>query len=144
MSLQFVTFQDVDTGLGIAVRLTLRHGVFAGQNFGEWAGVLAAQAERGHQSFVMDEAREIRGFFGYALATEADARGWAYQGRRLSPAQCLAGDCLILNVWIATDDAAQRCMVQAMRQLGRDKRALYFRRYYSDGRVRSSHLAHPR
>jgi hemolysin-activating ACP:hemolysin acyltransferase len=141
--LQLVIVEEPDVALGIAVRLTLRHPAFANQSFSEWAAILANQAQRGHQLFAMDAAREVRGFFGYALASEADAFAWAYRGRRLSHEQCVAGDCIILNAWLASDAAAQKCMVRGMRQLARDKRALYFKRHYADGRVRVARLAHP-
>ncbi len=136
--LQLVTFADASVALGVAVRLTLRHRVFAELPFGEWAEILAAQASRGHQAFVIDEAREIRGFFGYALASKADAEAWANGARRLTSDECLAGDCLILNVWVSSDRPTLRFMVRAFRRLGQNKQAVYFRRLYAGGTTRAS------
>jgi hypothetical protein len=136
--LQLVTFSDPAVALGIAVRLTMRYPVFATLPFGEWADVLAAQSARGHQAFVVDEAREIRGFFGYALPSRSDAEAWARGTRQLRSDECLAGDCLILNAWVSTDRATLAFMVRAFRRLGQHKQALYFKRLYANGTVRAS------
>ena len=138
--LRLVTFDDPAASLGVAVRLTMRHRVFASMSFGEWAGVLAAQAARGHQAFVVDDAKEVRGFFGYAFASRGDAEAWA-NGRRLSSDECLRGDCLILNALVSSDRQTLMFLVRALRRLGRHKQALYFKRHYGDGSVRAACLA---
>ena len=137
---RLVTFDDPAASLGIAVRVTMPHRVFAAISFGEWADVLAAQAARGHQAFVIDDAKEVRGFFGYALASQGNAEAWA-NGRTLSSAECLEGDCLILNVLVSSDHQTLTFMVRALRRLGRHKRAIYFKRRYADGSVRAACLA---
>jgi hypothetical protein len=139
-SLQLVTFEDQHTALAMAVRVTMRHPAFARQNFGEWADILAGQARRGHQVFVINEKREIRGFFGYALASREHAQAWANGSRRLTNDECIAGDCVILNSWISMDKTVFEFMVHAFRQLGQDKQAVYFKRFYPNGTVRVSHI----
>ncbi len=136
--LQLVTFTDPSVALGVAVRLTMRHRVFAEMPFGEWAEILAAQANRGHQAFIIDETREVRGFFGYALASRSNAEAWANGTRRLTSDECHAGDCLILNVWVSSDRPTLGFMVRAFRRLGQNKQAVYFRRMYAGGTTRVS------
>jgi hypothetical protein len=138
--LQLVTFKDSAVALGVAVRLTARYAAFAGLSFGEWAEVLVGQADRGHQLFVINAAREVRGFFGYAIAPADLAEAWANGSRRLASDECRSGNCLILNAWVSTDRETRRVMVQALRRLGQNKRALYFKRFYADGTVRSSRI----
>jgi hemolysin-activating ACP:hemolysin acyltransferase len=139
--LQLVTFSDPAVALGIAVRLTMQYPVFAKLPFGEWAEVLAAQSMRGHQAFVVDDAREVRGFFGYALASRVDAEAWASGTRQLRSDECLTGDCLILNAWVSADRTTLGFMIRAFRRLGQPKQALYFKRLYSNGTVRASCIA---
>ena len=137
-SLRMVTFRDANAAIGVAPRLTMRHPAFSRLPFGEWADVLAGQAKRGHQAFVVDETSEVLGFFGYALVTEADAEAWAKGERQLSNEQCLAGECMILNAWVSSDTRVLRFMLNAFRRLGLEKKALYYKRAYPDGSVRPS------
>jgi hemolysin-activating ACP:hemolysin acyltransferase len=133
-----VSFKDDNAAIGVALRLTMKYPAFSCLPFGEWAEVLAGQAKRGHQAFVVDEASEVRGFFGYAIVAEADAEAWVSGGARLTNEQCLAGDCLILNAWVSSDARVLRFMLNAFRRLGLEKKTLYFKRVYPNGTMRPS------
>lgn len=136
--LRLVNFKDPAAALGIAVRLTMRYPVFAEMPFGEWADILAAQAARGHQVFVIDETRAVRGFLGYGLTSGQNAEAWANGTRSLTSDECLAGDCLIINVWVSDSSETRNFMIRATRRLGLTKRALYFKRFYADRTARPS------
>ncbi|MCB8878098.1 hypothetical protein [Acidisoma silvae] len=136
--LHLVSFKDPAAALGIAVRLTMRYPVFAEMPFGTWADILEAQVNRGHQAFVVDEAMEVRGFVGYGLTSRDNAEAWANGTRTLTSAECLAGDCLIINVWISDNSHTRNFLIRAIRRLGLNKQALYFKRLYADRTVRPS------
>ena len=142
--LRLMVFKDPNAGIGVALRLMLRYPAFARQPFGQWADVLAGQARRGHQLFVIDAASEVRGFLGYALASRPDAEAWAAGGAPLTDAQCTAGDCLVINAWVSCDGAARRFMLRELRRLGLRKQVALFRRVYPDGTVRTGSVLNAR
>lgn len=138
---QLATISDPNTAVGVAARLMMSHPAFARQPFGEWARVLDGQARRGHQVFVLDANHNAVGFFGYALTTEEAGRAWAAGERTPSYEECLVGDCLIFNAWIAPDAKVLRFMWAAFRRLARGKKAVFYKRFYDDGSVRPGRLA---
>ncbi|MEE7474794.1 toxin-activating lysine-acyltransferase [Methylorubrum populi] len=126
--------------MGVATRLMMSHPAFARQPFGEWARVLDGQARRGHQVFVLDASHNAVGFFGYALTTEEAGMAWAAGKRSPSYEECLDGDCLIFNAWIAPNSEVLRFMWAAFRRLARGKKAVFYKRFYDDGSVRPGRL----
>ena len=126
--------------LGLAVEYLRKKPAFARLPFGEWSQVLVGQINRGHFSFVVDEQRQIRGFFGWALTSERLAEEWVEDRSGLSDADCRAGDCVIFNAWAAESFRAHRFMVDTGRKVIEGKRTLYFKRHYPDGHTRPVRL----
>jgi tetratricopeptide (TPR) repeat protein len=126
--------------LGLAVEYLRKKPAFARLPFGEWSQVLVGQINRGHFCFIVDEQRQIRGFFGWALTSERLAEEWVEGRSGLSDADCRAGDCVIFNAWAAESFRAHRFMVDTGRKVIEGKRTLYFKRHYPDGRTRPVRL----
>jgi hemolysin-activating ACP:hemolysin acyltransferase/Flp pilus assembly protein TadD len=131
---------DPALALGLAAEFLMQHAVFAGMNFAELVGILIGQINRGHFRLIVDERRRVQGFYGWALADQDRAEQWVSGARALSEDECRAGDCIIFNVWAAASPAARRFMVDAQRKYYADKRVMYFRKHYPDGRVRPVRL----
>ena len=134
--LKLVQLPDANAAVGLAVRFMLGHPAYAALPFGSWAAALCNQVGRGHYAFVTDTADEVVGYAGWAMTSEAKAEAWAEQGVELTDEECRAGDCVIMNAWIAKDPAVHRFLVDAVRAGALDKKTIYFRRAYADGRER--------
>lgn len=134
VQLKLVTLPDPNAAVGLAVRFMLGQPAYASLPFGEWAAVLCNQVGRGHYAFVTNAADEVVGYAGWALTPEDKAEAWAERGAELTDAECRAGDCLLMNAWIAKDAATHRFLVDAVRAGAQDKKTIYFRRTYPDGR----------
>jgi tetratricopeptide (TPR) repeat protein len=127
--------------LGLAVEYLRKKPAFARLPFGEWSQVLVGQINRGHFCFVINEQRQIRGFFGWALTSERLAEEWVENRSGLRDEDCRGGDCVIFNAWAAESFRAHRFMVDTGRKVIEGKRTLYFKRHYRDGRTRPVRLA---
>ena len=127
--------------LGLSVEYLRKKPAFAKLAFGEWSQVLVGQINRGHFLFVLDSDRRICGFLGWAFTHEALAEAWVEGRSGLTNEQCREGDCVILNAWAADNPRANRFIVNAGRKLFENRRTLYFKRHYPDGRVRPMRLA---
>lgn len=137
-ALRTMMFPDPNVALAISVRLTMGHPAFAGLPFGPWAGVLAAQAARGHTRFFVDPHDVVVGFFGFALTDRAGAEAWAFRNVDLPDAACRGGDCVVFNAWVATSATVNAAMVDEVRRMG--VAAAYYRRFYLGGRIRAVRL----
>ena len=126
--------------LGMAVDYLTRKSTFAKLPFGEWGRTLAHQVGRGHQLFVVDSGLKARGFLGWALTREALAREWMAGLKGLSDEECRDGDCVSINAFAADSRPALNLLLQAMRRQFADKTAIYFKRFYRDGRSRPMRL----
>lgn len=125
--------------LGMAVAFLMADPAFQELRFGHWARVLAGQVRRGHYLFVV-QRDSVVGFAGWSLTDHDRAEAWLAGRGELTFEECQAGDCVILNVWKAATPAANRLLVDAFRRMFRDKEALYFKRFYADGRRRRARL----
>jgi tetratricopeptide (TPR) repeat protein len=132
--------KDPAAALGLAVEYLSRKPAFARLQFGEWSQVLFYQVARGHFLFVVHQDRRVQGFLGWALTSEALAEQWVEGRAGLRDDECRAGDCVIVNAFAAETSAANRFIVNTMRRLFTNKRALYFKRHYRDGRTRPMRL----
>lgn len=112
---------------------------FLGLRFGHWACVLVGQIRRGHYIFVVD-GNVVVGFAGWSLTSLDAAEEWLAARSELSFRDSLAGDFVILNAWKATTPAANRFLIDAFRRMFCCKRALYYKRFYPDGRMRAVRL----
>ncbi len=127
------------TALGMAVSFLMADPAFQRLRFGHWARVLAGQIQRGHFVFVTDQDKVV-GFAGWALTNRDSAEQWLAGRGELSFQDCQAGDFVVINVWKASTPAANQSLVEAFRRMFAAKQALYFKRFYPDGRMRPSRL----
>ena len=126
--------------LGMAVNFLMTKPAFAQLRFGDWSRVLVGQINRGHYCFVTDGANRVQGFVGWALTTEEKAEDWVEGWRILSSEDSKAGEYVVFNAWAANSPGVHRFLVNEVRKLIKDKKTLYFKRYYRDGRVRPVRL----
>jgi tetratricopeptide (TPR) repeat protein len=132
--------KSLSASLGLAVEFLSKKPAFAKLQFGEWSQVLYYQVNRGHFFFVVDQDQRVLGFLGWALTDESLAEQWVEGRAGLRNDQCREGDCVIVNAFASETDAANRFIVEAMRKLFANKRTLYFKRHYRDGRARPVRL----
>ena len=126
--------------LGMAVDYLTRKATFARLPFGEWGRTLSHQVSRGHQLFAVDSELKAHGFLGWAVTRETLAREWMAGLKGLSDDECRDGDSVIINAFAADSRQAMNLLVEAMRRRFADKTALYFKRFYRDGRSRPMRL----
>ena len=132
--------QDASAALGLAADYLSRKPAFGRLQFGEWTQVLYYQVARGHYLFAVDARQKVQGFLGWALTREDLAEKWVAGRAGLRDDECRDGDCVIINAFAAESDAASRFIVNIAREKFVDKRALYFKRHYRDGRTRPVRL----
>ena len=125
--------------LGMAVAFLMSDPAFQGVRFGHWARVLAGQVRRGHFLFVT-RRHDVVGFAGWTLTDHDSAEAWLAGRSDIGFEDSQIGNHVILNVWKATTPAANRFLVDALRRLFRSRQALYYKRFYADGRVRPARL----
>jgi hemolysin-activating ACP:hemolysin acyltransferase len=125
--------------LGLAVNHLMTKPAFARQAFGEWARILVGQINRKHYCFAVD-GKIVQGFAGWALVSRENADAWVEGRRALSYKDCIEGDCLIFNAWSANSFRVHRFMVDEARKIIRDRKTIYFKRYYDDGTTRRGRL----
>jgi hemolysin-activating ACP:hemolysin acyltransferase len=125
--------------LGMAVSFLMRDPAFARLIFGHWSRVLVGQINRRHFVFVVD-GEQVVGFAGWALATKNNAEAWLTGRRELTYEESKAGEIVVVNAWKAATPAAHRFLVDAVRRVIQSKDAVYYKRFYSDGRTRPVRL----
>ena len=113
---------------------------FASLSFGDWSRVLVGQINRGHYAFVIDGANQVQGFAGWGLVTRAKAEAWVEGRYNLTYQDCLEGDCVVFNAWVADSVRVHRFLVHAARKLIKGKQTLYFKRHYKNGGWRAVRL----
>jgi hemolysin-activating ACP:hemolysin acyltransferase len=129
--------------LGLAAEYLSTKPAFAKLSFGDWSQVLFHQVVRGHYLFVVNQDRRVCGFLGWALTDQHLAELWVEGRSGLKNDECLAGDSVIVNAWAADTTVVNRFLLGAMRKLFADRRAIYFKRHYPDGRERPMRLMVP-
>lgn len=127
--------------LGLSVEYLSKKPAFASLRFGDWSQVLFQQVAREHFVFVVDAEQKIQGFLGWALTDEGMAQQWAEGRAVLRNEDSQRGDCVIVNAFAADNAAARRFLIDAMRGLFGGKTAIFFKRRYPDGRMRTRWLA---
>ena len=108
------------------------------------AGERVAVAAQGHRqansAFVIDGANQVQGFAGWGLVTRAKAEAWVEGRYNLTYQDCLEGDCVVFNAWVADSVRVHRFLVHAARKLIKGKQTLYFKRHYKNGGWRAVRL----
>ncbi|MBN8508127.1 MAG: toxin-activating lysine-acyltransferase [Burkholderiales bacterium] len=137
--LKAVRPRDRHAALGMAVSLLAADPAFQRLTFGHWSRTLIGLVRREHFLFVVD-GNAVVGFVGWALTTADKAEQWLAGRLELSFDDCLDGEMLVINVWKASTQASNRLLVDALRTMFRTKTAVYYKRFYPDGRVRPKRL----
>lgn len=138
-TLKAVRPRDPRAALGMAVSYLMTDPSFARLPFGQWSRVLVGQINRGHFLFVVDGDKVV-GFVGWALTTKDKAEAWLTANRDIGFEDSKAGEIVLANAWKASSPEAHRFLVDAFRQVIRDKEFVYAKRFYKDGRVRAMRL----
>lgn len=126
--------------LGYAVEYLRRQAPFSDLSFGSFSGTLVGQVRRGQCLFIVDEAKEVRGFLGWCLTSEEHGQAWL-AGKELPPDNDFdGGDCVIVNAWAADSKRVVRMMLNEGRKRLDGKRLIFFKRFYPDGRRRGMRL----
>jgi len=126
--------------LGRATSYLMTKPAFANLQFGHWARTLTGQINRKHYFFIVN-GDATQGFLGWALVNEEHARLWANGKADIGHALSVDGDCIVVNAWAADNDAVMKFSIEeARRRIPRDKKKIFFKRFYSDGRIRMSCL----
>lgn len=127
--------------LGLAVNHLMTMPAFGNLRFGDWSRILVGQINRKHYLLVADEKKQIQGFLGWALTTNANAEAWLEGRSGSAQPDDMQGDCIIFNAWAGSSLAVNRFLLQQARQVGADKEMVYFKRHYKDGTTRASRLS---
>jgi len=127
------------TALGMAVAFFMTDPVFAALPFGHWSRVLVGQINRKHYVFIV-QGEKVVGFAGWAFATREKAETWLTGKQELSFADSLKGEIVLVNAWKATTREAHRALIAIGRGVMKTKEAVYYKRFYADGRYRPVRL----
>lgn len=139
-ALRAVRDQNAYAALGRAVSYLMTKPSFARQPFGVWSKTLTGQINRKHYFLVL-KGNNVVGFAGWALVDEARALGWLKASADFSSADCIGGDCMVINAWAADDDAINRFVLRELRKSAVGLKAAYAKRFYQDGTIRPLKLA---
>jgi hemolysin-activating ACP:hemolysin acyltransferase len=126
--------------LGLAVSLMMADQSFGRLPFGHWSRVLAGQIRRKHYLFAFD-GKEVTGFLGWCLTDEEHAEKWLHQRGDISFDAAQDGDCVLINAWMAKTGRTNRFLLDQVRHVIKDRRFVYFKRFYKDGRMRPMKLS---
>ncbi len=127
--------KDPYRALGLAVNYLMTKPAFARLGFGHWSRILVGQINRGHCLFFVKGGKVV-GFFGWALTDREKAEKWVRGQLDLSYKDSLKGDHVLFNAWASDSKEVVDHMKREVRKLVAGKKALYFKRFYNDGRIR--------
>jgi hemolysin-activating ACP:hemolysin acyltransferase len=139
-TLRIVRPANPAAALGHAVGYLMTKPAFANLRFGDWSRILVGQVNRKHCCLVVDGESQVRGFMGWALASEDHAQAWAEGRRALTFEDSLDGDCMVINAFAADSAKVRRVLIDEARRIGKDKTAIYFKRHYKDGTTRAARV----
>lgn len=131
--------QNPYAALGRAVAYMMTKPAFARVPFGHWSKTLTGQINRGHYFFVYEDARVV-GFLGWAFVPEDRAVAWAEGRAEISFEESVNGDCIVINAWSADTPGVNRFILERLREIGREGKRVFAKRFYKDGRTRPVYL----
>lgn len=137
--LRIIENLDPYKALGMAVSHLMTKPAFAGLKFGHWSKVLVGQINRKHYMFVA-RGETIVGFYGYAFTTPEKARLWVNGKLDLAYKDSLEGDSMLINAWQADDREVVRFILNTIRVRFHKKEAVYYKRFYENGKIRPVRL----
>lgn len=131
---------DPARALGLATCYLMTKPAFAKLPFGHWSRILVGQINRGHYLIAVDAAG-VAGFLGWALTTKEHGDLWLSGRGEVSFENSRAGDILLINAWAAEDNDVTQALLEQLREIGRQQKLVYFKRFYPDGRIRPGRLS---
>jgi len=140
LELRAVRDRNAFAALGRAVSYLMTKPNFSERQFGNWSRTLTGQVNRGHY-FLVTDGKKIVGFAGWALVDEERGRLWLNGCGDLASKDCINGDCMVINAWAADNSTINRLILKELRKYAAGRRAVYAKRFYSDGSVRPLQLA---
>jgi len=108
--------------------------------FGHWSRVLVGQINRGHYLIASDNEQHIVGFLGWALTTQEKGDQWLAGQGELAFEDSKAGEIILINAWAAETNEVTQVILERLRTIGRNKKMVYFKRLYPNGRTRPGRL----
>lgn len=129
------TDENAYAALGRAVSYLMTKPNFKDLKFGFWSRTLVGQINRKHY-FLTAEGQKIVGFVGWALVNEDMAKAWLEDSSDFNSADCVNGDCMVINAWAADTDAVNRFNLRQIRHHLVGLKAAYAKRFYKNGRIR--------
>lgn len=133
----FRAFKDDNAyaALGRAVSYLMTKPNFRELKFGAWSRTLVGQINRKHYFFTSD-GKNIVGFVGWAFVAEDMAKAWLEDAADFNSADCVNGECMVINAWAADTNAVNRFNLREIRHHLVGRKAAYAKRFYKNGRVR--------
>lgn len=138
-ALRAVRDRNAYAALGRAVSYLMTKPNFRELNFGAWSRTLTGQINRNHYFLVL-EGEKMVGFAGWAFVDEELAKAWADGQADFGSADCVSGDCMVVNGWAADNIRVNRFITGEVRRALVGRKAVYAKRFYPGGRVRPFRL----
>jgi len=101
-----------EIALSTLVQLSVPAPAFSTQRFGAWARVLIGQVNRGDYLILGQNGRPV-GFAGWFAARKTDAEAWLEHEVDIPVAPPGAGDCAVMNAFMAPSPEAARYLREA-------------------------------
>lgn len=125
-------------GRGAAMLLPFRN--FSLLPFGQINALIIGAVNRKHYHFLLKDGQPV-GFFAWAYASEAAAEKWLQKNDTSDIGDGTSGDCVVFNIWridksCQHDPQLRAFLLQNLRRTFVDKRIVFARRVYSNGRTR--------
>jgi hemolysin-activating ACP:hemolysin acyltransferase len=139
-NIELVTRLDPARALGLSVSYLMTKPAYSKLSFGTWSRVLVGQINRGHYVLAYRD-KTIVGFAGWALSSLEHGEAWLAGTNDLSFENSKVGEVMLINAWAADDEAIVKALEQHLREAGKDQSHAFFRRFYSDGRIRPGRVA---
>ena len=116
--------------------LLMTNDAFEGLKLGEIGRLIVGQVNRNHYYFIRRNGVPT-GFIGWAYCSEAAALAWAERNDPRGSGDGTTGDSVILNSWLADGKDMNSYLLGRLREEWTDKKKLFARRRYTNGKSRA-------
>ena len=134
-SLRIAKDRNPYAAVGRAAGMLMVYPSFGDLPFGQVMKIIAGQINRGHYCFVFKDNNAV-GFFGWAYTSQTGAENWLMNNDESGIGDGIEGDCVVFNIWHTDGPKTNSFAVTHMRSKFSDKKMLYAKRRYNDGRVK--------
>lgn len=135
-SFDLVRTKDGYSAAGRAMTLLMLNDAFEGLKLGEIGRLIVGQVNRNHYYFIRRNGVPT-GFIGWAYCSEAAAIAWAERNDPRGIGDGKTGDSVILNSWLADGKDMNSYLLGRLREEWTDKKKLFARRRYTNGKSRA-------